>query len=37
MTGLIEHWFIEAILIISGSVLVTVMISWLYNQINKDN
>ena len=37
MTGLIENWFIEAILIISGSVLVTVMISWLYNQINKDN
>ena len=37
MTGLIENWFIEAILIISGSVLVTAMISWLYNQINKDN
>jgi hypothetical protein len=36
MTGLIEHWFIEAILIISGSVLVTVMIAWLYNQFNKD-
>ena len=36
MAWLTEHWFIEAILIISGSLLVAVMLAWLYNQFNKD-
>lgn len=36
MAWLTEHWFIEAILIIISGMIIVAMISWLYNQINKE-